>query len=134
VEVKVTNSLTLAYIGDAVFSLFVREQLLLCGYERVRELHEYCRTIVSAKLQAFAVRRLATDFSEIEQTVFLRGRNTSSPVPRSATVGEYRAATGLEALIGFLHLAAEDERKVQIMKAAFELILAKIKDDQGNMP
>ena len=133
-EVKVTNSLTLAYIGDAVFSLFVREQLLLCGYEKVRELHEYCRTIVSAKLQAFAVRRLAADFNKTEQAVFLRGRNTSSPVPRSATVGEYRAATGFEALIGYLHLADADGRKVQLMKAAFEMILVKIKDDQGNLP
>jgi ribonuclease-3 family protein len=130
VEAAVKHPLTLAYIGDAVFSLFVREQLLLVGCEKVRELHEFCRTIVSAKLQAYAVRRLMTDFSESEQQIFLRGRNTSSAVPKSATVSEYRAATGFETLIGYLHLEAENDRKLKLMTGAFEIIFAKLKDDQ----
>ena len=122
----------MAYIGDAVFSLFVREQLLLAGYEKVREMHEYCRTIVSAKLQAYAVRRLSVNFSDVEQSIFLRGRNTGSPVPKSATVAEYRAATGFEALIGYLHLEAQCDRKIQLMHSAYELIFTKLKADQEN--
>ena len=129
-EAKITSPLILAYIGDAVFSLFVREQLLLANYEKVRELHEYCRTIVSAKLQAYAVRRLSVNFSEVEQSIFLRGRNTSSPVPKSATVSEYRAATGFEALIGYLHLEGQGVRKIQLMSNAYELIFTKIKAGQ----
>lgn len=120
------HPLTLAYIGDAAFSLFVREQLLKRGCEKVRIMHEFSRTIVSAKLQAYAVRQLLPDFGDAEQSIYLRGRNTNSPVPKSATVAEYRAATGFETLLGYLRLSGEEDRLYQLMLSAFDLIYVKI--------
>lgn len=114
--------LVLAYVGDAFFTLFVRVRLLSFERDRVRVLHSFDSRMVSAPLQAHALRSIEPMLTETELGIVRRGRNTSSRVPRSATVGEYRASTGFESLLGYLYLAGEADRLEKLASAAFAAI------------
>ncbi len=112
----------LAYIGDAVLELYVRERLVRQGVSRLAELHKLATDAVSAKGQAKAYDKLVAILTEEELATMKRGRNTDSgSPPKNATVQEYRAATGVECLIGWLYLKGREERLNKILKICFEL-------------
>lgn len=115
-------ALVLAYLGDAYFTLYVRTRLL--GYEqnKVRVLHTFDAKIVSAVMQAKAVKMLRNELSPEEADIVRRGRNAKSTVPKSATIAEYRLATGFEALIGYLYLQKREARLSEIVDKAFTII------------
>ncbi len=119
-EVKTPNMvspLVLAYIGDTVFDLYVRTMLVSSGDAPAHALHKMSAGHVCAKAQAAAYHRIADMLTEPESAVFRRGRNAhSATVPKNASITDYRAATGLEALIGFLYLSGEDDRIAQLMR------------------
>jgi ribonuclease-3 family protein len=110
-EILGVPALGLAYIGDAVFELMVRSWL--CAEKRVtaREMHAAAIRRVSARAQASSSRLLPPVLTERETDVFKRGRNARiRSVPRGSTPAEYHAATGLEALFGYLYLKGESAR------------------------
>lgn len=112
----------LAYIGDAVYELYVRTCLVAEGNRRVRDVHRDTVSLVKAASQARLLREIAPQLSEEEKAVMMRGRNTRiTHFPRSANPGEYRLSTGLEALIGYLYLKGEEER----LKSWVRLALSK---------
>ena len=114
-EVRQMNALVLAYVGDTVYDLMVRTYLAEHYAGSAHKLHQMAIGYVSAHAQSDTLHRLLPELSEEEAAVYRRGRNTKSPtVPKNADVTEYRAATGLEALIGFLYLAGRFERLSQI--------------------
>lgn len=105
------NSLALAFVGDAVFDLFVRERLVSSIHSPVGVLNNLKVQTVCCKSQAKAVRELLPKLTEEELMVYKRGRNTKvSSVPKNAQIADYHAATGLEALFGYLYLKGEMER------------------------
>ncbi len=107
---KISN-LGLAHLGDAVYELMVRSWLCIQGKCTSRGLHSAAITYVSAPAQAKAVRKLLDKFTEEERDVYRRGRNTHvNSVPHSASLEEYHAATGLEALFGYLYLKGRTDR------------------------
>lgn len=107
---KISN-LGLAHLGDAVYELMVRSWLCIQGKCTSRGLHSAAITYVSAPAQAKAVRKLLDKLNEEERDVYRRGRNTHvNSVPHSASLEEYHAATGLEALFGYLYLKGRTER------------------------
>lgn len=111
------HSSNLAYLGDAVFEVLVRERLVRDGVESpsVRSL-EY----VTAQSQSAAAARIMDRLTEEEVDVFKRGRNdVHTTVPKSATPGEYRRATGFESLFGYLYLAGETKRAAELFDIAF---------------
>ncbi len=111
--------LSLAYIGDTVYDLYVRTLLVTTTTLTAHGLHERAAKLVCAKAQAAAFRTLEPMLSEAETAVFRRGRNSHiGTVPRSASIMDYRIATGLEALIGWLYLSGRDERIRELMTAA----------------
>lgn len=118
--------LVLAYVGDAVFSLYVRVRLLAYEQDRVQVLHAYAARLVSAELQAAAVRQLDDVLSEEEKDVIRRGRNTAGHVPRHAKVADYRYATGWEALLGFLLLTGRQERVHELCGLAFDCLARRL--------
>ncbi|SDF85728.1 Mini-ribonuclease 3 [Sporolituus thermophilus] len=126
VEPERLHPLVLAYIGDAVFTLYVRTRLLTYEQQKVRVLHSYDAKMVSAVMQAVAVKELAGELSEAEQDLVRRGRNTGKAAPRSASVGEYRHSTGFETLLGYLFLSKQHERLYEIMDKAFVIISRKL--------
>ena len=115
-EPRLLNPLVLAYIGDTVYDLFVRTRLLLTSDATAHGLHVMATKQVCAKAQAGAVQRILPILTEDEQYIFRRGRNSHmGTVPKHAEMSDYRAATGLEALIGYLYLKGQDDRLQQLM-------------------
>lgn len=111
--------LTLAYVGDAVYELFVRRRLLELGHVRVNDLHKTAVRYVRAGAQAKAVAELLPSLSEEEQDVVRRGRNAKShAAPKGSDAAEYAASTSFEALTGYLYLAGRIERLEEVLAAA----------------
>lgn len=114
--------LALAYIGDAVWELAVREFLIAQGETQPRRLHRLAVLRVRAKAQADRLRKITEELSERERDVVRRGRNAkSASVPKSASVADYRASTGIEALIGYVYLAGQQERLKEIMQLLLQV-------------
>ena len=111
------NPLALAYVGDTVYDLYVRTHLLKTQAVNSHRLHVLAIGYVSAHAQAAAFRRMETLLNEDELYIYRRGRNTKpTTVPRNADVQEYRCATGLEAVVGYLFLSGQYERLSQLME------------------
>ncbi|MBQ7759743.1 MAG: ribonuclease III [Acidaminococcaceae bacterium] len=125
-EVGQMNPIILAYIGDVVFSMYVRLRLLPTSGQ-VRIIHDLGSKMVSAVYQCKAMQELQEALSEEEQVIFKRGRNAKSMVPKSASVYEYRMATAFEALIGWLFLQERQGRLEELLDKSFEIIVKSIK-------
>ncbi|MHC1685604.1 MAG: Mini-ribonuclease 3 [Clostridiaceae bacterium] len=121
-NVNEMNSLVLAYIGDAVFEVFIRGYLVKENKNIVvQKLHKKGIAYVKAKAQSDYVKRIMDQLSEEEIRVFKRGRNAKSgTVPKNADIQDYRNATGLEALIGYLYVTENYERLNRILEMAIE--------------
>lgn len=113
-------TLVLAYIGDAVFELWIRRYLVDSGYRQMHNLHRQAVHWVNAKSQARILEAWAPILSEAEREIVRRGRNTKSAVPRGAKVMDYRLSTGLEALVGYLYLAGDEKRLQELLMLAIQ--------------
>lgn len=120
-DVKQMKSLALAYMGDAVYEVYVREHLLETGQVRPNELHQTAIKFVSAKAQASVILQWLDDdyLDTTEKSIVSRGRNAKSgSVPKNTTVQTYRYSTAFEALIGYHYLSKNNERLSDLMKEA----------------
>lgn len=121
IDVKQMKSLSLAYIGDAVYELHIRNHLLRSGYVKPDHLHQQAITFVSGKSQAAVILHwLETGYlTAEEERVVKRGRNSKSgSVPKNTSVQIYRYSTGFEALIGYHYLQDNQERLQQLLVSA----------------
>ena len=115
------SSLGLAHLGDGVFELMVRSWLCLHGKATSKGLHRATVRYVAAPAQARAVEKILPLLEETEQDVFRRGRNTSPhSVPQNASRADYQAATGLEALFGWLWLLGRTDRLNELFAVMME--------------
>ena len=118
---KLYAPLVLAYIGDSVYELFIRNRVIgqhpdMPAYMLHKETVKY----VKASAQARSIQAIEAALTEEEHGIYKRGRNAKSPtVPKNADVTDYRKATGLEALLGYLYLAGRTERLNELMEQAF---------------
>ncbi len=110
-EARMLSPLQLAYVGDSVHALLVRTHLLQKNL-LVKDMHRAANEAVSAVSQARELARLLPLLSEEEAAIVRRGRNAHPHhgAPKSASVGEYAEATGLEALLGYLYLTGQSEK------------------------
>ncbi len=109
---------TLAYIGDAVYELYVREEMLKRHRTKASRLHYLSVHYVRAQFQAEAAVRILPQLSEKEENILLRGRNANQgATAKHAAPQEYRWASGLETLIGYLYLAGKKERLQELLPA-----------------
>ena len=112
---KQLSPLTLAFLGDGVYDLFVRQFLVDKGQRPVGELNKIKVDLVNCKSQAVFAKKLIPMLMEEELSVYKRGRNASPKcTPKNGSVGDYHSATGLEALFGYLYLSGEDKRLEQL--------------------
>lgn len=110
-QVRMYGPLTLAFVGDAVYSLLVRSYLTKDVSKPAGTLHKESVKYVNASFQAQAVKKILPLLNEDEESVFKRGRNAhSAHSPKNQSSADYRYATGLEALCGYLYLCGESER------------------------
>ncbi|MBQ9728642.1 MAG: ribonuclease III [Clostridia bacterium] len=117
-SVRMMNPVTLAFVGDAVYSLYVREKLADCGDGKTADLQRSASKIVSAHGQNRLLEKIQPLFTETEAAVFRRGRNAKKATKsKSATVGEYNRSTGLEAVLGYLYLIGDFERIETLLSA-----------------
>ncbi len=119
---RIYSSLSLAYIGDAIYEAFIRSQLLKNGDMRVKDLHKKAKNYVSAKSQYLIFDKLEEFLREDEINVYKRGRNTKVHTKaKNANANEYHVATGLEALIGYLYLSEQKERLNEILTKCYDI-------------
>ena len=102
--------LLLAYVGDAVFELYVRQKLVTDKVLPISRLHQKATGIVRAGGQDNILRQIEPYLTEEEADIVRRGRNTKGRVPKNADMAAYRRATGFEALLGWLYLNGSQER------------------------
>ena len=115
------SPLNLAYIGDAVFEIFVRSIILKKGNMPVNQLHKFSKEIVNAKAQAEMFDKIKDKVSDEELAVLKRGRNAESfTSAKNASITDYRHATGLEALFGYLYIKGDFQRLNEIFDMCIE--------------
>lgn len=122
-DLSLYDSLSLAYIGDSVYSMYVREKVIMTGITKVRVIHDVVTKIICAKAQAKAYLELESILTETELNIGRRARNSNVSVPKSAEVWEYRCSTALEALFGYLYLKKEHERLEMLCNIAIKVSL-----------
>lgn len=112
-DINTLSGSTLAYLGDAVWSLLVREYLIELGYNKPKSLQVKSVKYVSAKAQAYFYEQLTAQayFTEEEETMYRRGRNyKSQSTPKNTDIATYHSSTGFEALFGYLYITNQQGR------------------------
>ncbi len=110
------NPVVLAFVGDAVYTLFVRERLALSSGEKAGMLNRRASEIVSAHGQSDLVEKILPILTEEETEIYHRGRNAKKQTKsKNASVGEYVRSTGFEAVIGYLYLTGQTQRIEEII-------------------
>ena len=105
------SPITLAFIGDAVYTLFVREKIVFENDLSGNELNKRTSAVVKATAQAELMRKIMPLLTEEEVEIFKRARNTKKNTrAKSASVSDYNASTGFEAVIGYLYIIGETDR------------------------
>lgn len=127
-EVFAADALTLAYMGDVCWSFFIREKLIGTGIYNVQILNSLSSEMVSARWQSCILYEIRELLSDRELKVCKRARNTSSTVPKSATVEEYRESTAFEGLLGYLYLSRQQERLDFLMNRSLMYLAREFED------
>ena len=117
VDIRTYSPLTLAYIGDAVYDLIFRTVVVLEGNASANKLHNKTIQFVKAPAQALLIEAIMEELLPEELAVYKRGKNAKPyTMAKNATMGEYKRATGLEALMGYLYLTDQTERALQLIQ------------------
>ena len=124
-EVRRLNGLQLAFVGDTIYDLFVRSDVLEKHDESVQKLHKHAVARVNAGAQAKAFDRIEPLLTEEEQDVARRARNAHSRPPKNQNPGDYSRATALEALCGYLYLSGQTDRLYALLD-----VIRKEEDNQ----
>ena len=113
---------SLAFIGDAVYSLLVREELVKSADLKLSVLHKRSVSLVNAAAQAKSIKLILPMLTTEEASLYRRGRNTNVTVPKTASSADYHNATGLETLFGFLYLSGQHNRLKEIFSVIWETL------------
>ncbi len=122
-DAKLLNGLSLAYMGDCIYELYIREFILKMGYNKVKDLHKNAVNFTSGEAQAFIIHSMLSEnmLTEEELTVFKRGRNSHiNSVRKNIKLQDYLDATGFEALLGYLYLDNQKERLEELINYSIE--------------
>ncbi len=122
-DVRAYSPLTLAYIGDAIYDLIIRSVVVERANRPANDLHKHVVRYVKAQTQSQMAQALLEELDEEETSVYKRGRNAKSyTTAKNATTGDYRKATGLEALFGYLYLTNRTDRLLYLVNTGIEKI------------
>ena len=120
-DVKLMRPLVWAYVGDCVYELFIRMNLVNATKLNPHKLHIESIKYVKAKAQAETLAKIYEDLTEEEKDIVRRGRNAQNHhLPKNANKTDYMYATAFEALIGYLYLSKQDERLNEILNKSYE--------------
>lgn len=117
-QAKRASPVTLAFVGDAVYALYVRERLVKVSAGKVGDYQRASSKILSARGQSEFLAEIEELFTDEEREIFLRGRNAKKATKsKNASPAEYNRSTGLEAVVGFLYLTGEMKRVEELLSA-----------------
>lgn len=121
VDIQTYSPLTLAYIGDCVYDLIIKNIMISHGNKQVNKLHKDTSNLVQASTQSLMMREMQEHLTEEERTVYKRGRNAKSVSPaKNQSITDYRRATGFEALLGYLYLKKDWKRLIDLVKIGLD--------------
>ena len=130
-EAKQFNPVVLAFLGDAVYSTYVRERLVLSGDGKPSEYQKAAASIVSAHGQSLFLEQIFPHFTEEEAEIFRRGKNAKKATKsKSASSLEYNRSTGFEAVLGYLYLTGREERLKELLAYSDESLFHAIKAEK----
>lgn len=116
IDIRTYSPLTLAYIGDGIYDLVIRSIVVGHGNTKASQLHQHTSHLVKAHTQSEMMEYLLPVLTEEEEDYYRRGRNAKSPtMAKNATMGDYRRATGFEALMGYLYLTGQFQRLLELV-------------------
>lgn len=122
VDIRTYSPLALAYIGDCVFDMLIRSIVVSKGNMAVQKYHKKVSALVNAHAQAEMITALEPELTEEEQMIYKRGRNSKpATMAKNASAKEYKTATGMEALLGYLYLTDQHTRLIDIVKRSLEI-------------
>lgn len=131
VDIRTYSPLTLAYIGDAVYDLIIRTIVVEKGNRSANALHRTAVKYVNAGAQSRMIEALLPELTEEETGVYHRGRNAKShTMAKNASMADYKKATGMEALLGYLYLQGETNRCLELVKRGIGAVFGE--DGQKN--
>lgn len=122
IDLQTISMQTLAFIGDAVYNIYVRCYLASNSNAKTGLLHKKSIKFVSAKAQSITIDSIIDKLTEKEVEVYKRGRNTNIITSKHAEAIEYKKATGFEALLGYLYVDKQNERLEEIIKLCIDEI------------
>ncbi|MDR3293320.1 MAG: ribonuclease III [Clostridiales bacterium] len=111
------NAIVLAFVGDAVMTLSVRAELAATHSEKAHALHKRAASEINAHAQSLVADRILPLLNEAETAVYMRARNGKTAPPKNADPAEYKKATGLEAVVGYLYLSGQNERMSELFES-----------------
>ena len=121
VDIRTVSPVTLAYIGDGIYELVVRSVMVARTNSKAGLLHRQTSQLVKAEAQSKMIDLLLPMLTDEEEAVYRRGRNAkSSTMAKNASVGDYRKATGFEALMGYLYLQDQTDRILELTRFAMD--------------
>lgn len=121
VDIREQSPLTLAFVGDAVYTLLIREHIATDKRQPINKLNQLSVKYISAKGQFMALGLITEILTEEEQNMVRRGKNASkASVAKHASVEEYRSSTGFECMLGYLKLTGQDDRIKYLVDYIFE--------------
>lgn len=120
-DVRMLSPLVWAYIGDSVYEIFIRNNLINNSNAKPHKLHIETVKFVKAKAQVQTLNKIYDDLTDEEKDIVRRGRNVQNHhVPKNVDVAEYAYATAFEALLGFLYLSKQDERLKELLNKCLD--------------
>lgn len=133
-DIRTYSPLTLAFIGDAVFSLYIRTVVVGKGNTAPGKLHKQCSELVKAGTQSAMIHGIFDELTEEEKSVYRRGRNAQAPSrAKNASMSEYRHATGLESLFGYLYMTGQGERMTKLVEKCLEYYETEMLSQKGKV-
>lgn len=122
-DIRTYSPLALAYIGDGIYELYIRTIVVGRGNRQASKLHHAASRLVKAPTQALMAEALEAELTPKEEAVYRRGRNAKSyTTAKNATTGQYRKATGFEAVMGYLYLTGQYIRMIDLIKMGLEAV------------
>lgn len=120
-DLRTYSPLTLAFIGDGIYDLIIRTMIVKESNRSNHVLHKQCARLVKAETQSLMMEALLELLTEEEQQVYKRGRNAKmATMAKNASMGDYKRATGFEALMGYLYLKGEKQRLLELVAAGLD--------------
>ena len=127
VDLRTYSPLTLAFLGDCVYDIIIRTVVVERGNRATQGLHKKKSYLVNAKTQKELIESIQDLLTAEEEDIYRRGRNAKSyTTAKNASIGDYRKATGFEALLGYLYLDDKMDRVLFLVKEGLKRISAEI--------